>query len=58
MRIVAIRVMQVRAAMASFYQALGLSTDLESRTGEWIELAADGFSRGHGSSLRTTSGPY
>lgn len=38
MRILAIRYTQLSAEMTSFYGALGLSLDVRSRTGDWVEL--------------------
>ena len=40
MKILAIRYTHFSAEMTSFYGALGLPLDVQSRTGDWIELGA------------------
>lgn len=40
MRIVAIRYTDESEQMAAFYTALGLNSDVASRTGDWVEFGA------------------
>jgi hypothetical protein len=40
MKILAIRYTRLSPELTSFYRALGLPLDVQSRTGDWIELGA------------------